>query len=271
MWNGDFTASQYAVGNYGLQGNQAIAQNQLQSALKFDPNAYIETVPGTTYSNETGQGQNPDQYVVHFDPSKAPQGQIATNPQALAAEHAALSSAKYQNELQPFDTSDPSWSNKSQYGAHTWLADPSAVFGDPTGNYTAAGNIKHMYSGDGSFGDKFANSYAPIIMSSLMSFGGAPALMGALFSAGQGMVNNGKVNLPALGASLAGSALGGGIPGISGIGSSIPGLSDVMKYLNLAKGGYGIFNQLQHGNNVGAGASTIGELAGLSKLFGGGS
>lgn len=108
------------------------AENQLGILKKYDPNAKIVTTPGTSYSNETGQGTRPDTYSIDFDQSKLPK----PNTGGLGG------------NLTNFDPNSNTFGNTSKYGGHSWLKDPSKVtFDENYGWLTPADNYGTYYSG----------------------------------------------------------------------------------------------------------------------------
>lgn len=188
--------------------DQGTAQNQLAILKQFDPNASIVTTPGAEYSNETGQGTRPDTYSINFDQSKLP---------SLSAGAASLGP----NAVN-FDPNSNTFNSSSASGGHEWLKDPSKKYFDPTyGWLTSAGNLGSEYTGDGSFGDTFANKYAgPIVMG--LATGGmgagigaalgstlAGSIAGSALNQGLNIAQGGKFSPIGLLASAAGGAAGG--------------------------------------------------------------
>jgi hypothetical protein len=172
-----------------LIDNQQNAQSRLAEILKFDPNATMNTIAGTSYSNESGQGTRPDQYEINYnqelDPANVNRKAI-TNPTVLSEMRNALSSGKYNEEPIAFDPNNAAFKNRSSSGGHQWVGDPSKVsFDEGTGQYfTPDTNFHTAYTGDGSFSEKWGNEIMPALVMSMAAGGMGAGLLGPLLGGG---------------------------------------------------------------------------------------
>jgi hypothetical protein len=171
---------------------------------------------------------------------------------------------------------------KSIYGTgNGFFNNFSNVQNDGTGKYTGNGgadvNDKSKIIHDDNYGDYVykgymgqapgdstsgfmgqMGKYMPSVVSAIMAAGmgvGAGPLMGGLLSSGLGpggignklamgeKVDWGNVAKNA-GMSVAGGLIGGGIPGLQGMGTMPKQLGDIMKYINMARQGYGAYSTL---------------------------
>ena len=133
---------------YGMKAGQsqevplsyAQANEQLALLKKYDPNAKLVNT-GQQGDQGTGMGKlNPDGsmdyslYTIDYDTSKLPEAAAGTT--ALG------------DKLVNFDPTDPTFGNKSQFGGHQWLKDPTKVFNDPNyGWVTPSDNYGSEYTG----------------------------------------------------------------------------------------------------------------------------
>ena len=199
------------------------AQAQLQQALKYDPNAYLERAGGDDGSAPITADQGPGytQYLLHMDNSKLPKFQGQLN-----------------NVSQTGGWSSVDLTGQNQAGI---AIDPSQVINDPNyGAYTMPSNIKanpNDAPGSGIMGD--LQKYMPGVVGAVMSLGSgglmSPSLVQAAAAAGDGNWQGVEHALPGLGMSLLGGQLGG---------SFLPadvtsGLNMIKPYVSLGQGIYG--------------------------------
>lgn len=214
----------------GVPLTYAQAQTQLQSILKYDPNAKLVDT-GQQGSQGTGMGQmnpdgtmNYDMFTIDYDKSKLP----------------APAANGLKGDLVNFDPTDKTFGSTSQFGGHQWLSDPSQVFNDPNyGWLTPSSNYHSMYTGTS--GDKTNDMIGGAIMSmatGIMGGGIGSALGGGLggalgtgaFNVGMGeLLSGGKMTPVQMLLAMASSA-----------GSQVPGggiLSSLYKLFQYSQGG----------------------------------
>ena len=217
---------------------QEQANNLLATIKQYDPNAKVTMTPGESYSNESGTGTRPDTYSVDYDSSKLP---------ALSQQAQQM----YQQYGGNIGNASLGPDGKLSVDKGYTLHDPTAYITDPNyGVISPQANFTQNLNGQ----DKIAQIMKTLVLSGVT--GGMGAGLGAALGGG-------------LGGSLAGGALKSGIGMLSGgsfnplslvssalPGFNIPGLDQILPYLNLAQGAYGASK-----GNVGAGVNTIGQLA----------
>jgi hypothetical protein len=161
------------------------ASARLAEVQKYDPNASLNTIAGTEYSNESGQGVNPDQYTLNFDLSKMPK---LTNQAAIDTQRQGLATGDYSKYgLASFNPTDSTFNSGSPYGGHSWLSDPSQVFKDDTyGSITPSANLHSLYTGTAN--DKYNDMIGKAIATGALGVmgGGVAAALGGGFGGALG-------------------------------------------------------------------------------------
>jgi hypothetical protein len=232
LLNGGATAQYDDPSDPRAQANLAIAQ-------QYDPNATMAQAYGHSY--------------IDADWSKLPKigGTTQINSGGLGMTLAPTAGTNQQAMA---------LHNNGAGGILHALLNPNAVQQDANyGDVTDFGNISNTPIPEKKTALDTIGPMIPMIASAIGTGG---LSLGALGSMGQGgagalssifstLGNGGQFNPLNVAASAAGF---------------IPGMGDIMKYLNMARGAYGAVNQIQHGNTLGGGL-TLGNLG--NNIFGG--